>query len=97
MLHLIFQSPIDGSVLQRIDSGDDIVFQENAIFSINKKGLLKEELLNMLNNNIQLYALSNDLDARGVSGAELVMGIEIIDYNSLVGLTEKNKVIRTWS
>ena len=97
MLHLIFQSPIEDSVLQRIDSGDVIVFHENAIFALNKKGTLKEKLLSMLKNNIHLCVLDDVLDARGISVTELIMGIEVIDYCSLVELTEKNNVIRTWN
>ncbi len=34
MLHLIFQSPIAHSVLQRIESGDDVVFFENAVLGL---------------------------------------------------------------
>lgn len=97
MLHFIFQSPIDCSVLQRIDNVDDIVFYEKAIFTLNKNGVLMDELQNMLNNNIHMYVLREELDIRGIGIAELVKGIEAIDYFSLLELTEKNKVIRTWN
>ena len=39
MLHLISQSSIDLSLLQRIDSGDDVVFIENAVFTGISAGL----------------------------------------------------------
>jgi sulfur relay protein TusB/DsrH len=97
MLHLLFQSPIDCSILKRIDSGDDIVCHENAIFAITKNGVLKNEIQNMLNNNIHFYALNDELEIRGISIVQLVMGIETIDYFRLVELTEKNQLIRTWN
>ncbi len=97
MLHLIFQSPIAHSVLQRIESGDDVVFFENAVFRLNKDTVLSSELKQMLNNNVHLWVLSAELDTRGIQVDELIPGVEVIDFVSVVKLTEKNKVIRTWS
>jgi tRNA 2-thiouridine synthesizing protein B len=97
MLHLIFQSTVDSALLQRIDSGDDVVFLENAVFRVIKQGLSSVELQSLLKNRVYLYVLDIELETRGINAAELVSGIEIIDYPGLVGLTEKNRVIRTWS
>ena len=97
MLHLIYQSPVEDSVIQRIESGDDVVFFENAVFRVNKKSLQSTELEQMLVNNVHLYVLSDELVIRGVNTDELVLGIAVIDYSGLVTLTEKNKIIRTWN
>jgi tRNA 2-thiouridine synthesizing protein B len=97
MLHLVFQLPVDYSVLKRIDSGDDIVFLENAIFILNKNAILKGEIQRLLNSNIRLYVLIEDVEIRGIGISELVMGIEAIDFFRLVELTEKNELIRTWN
>lgn len=97
MLHLISQSFIDLSLLQRIDSGDDVVFLENAVFCLNKGGLLSTELIVLLKNNVFLYVLSDELNTRGVGVDELVVGVEVIDYAGLVKLTEKNKLVKSWS
>jgi len=97
MLHLIFQSTVDNALLQRIDSGDDVVFLENAVFRVIKQGLSSVELQPLLKNRVYLYVLDIELETRGINAEELVSGIEIIDYPGLVGLTEKNRVIRTWS
>ncbi|MEI6335479.1 MAG: sulfurtransferase complex subunit TusB [Methylococcaceae bacterium] len=96
MLHLIFQSPIDNAILERIDSGDDVVFLENAVLRILKKGSLCGVLMQLLNVN-RLYVLGDDIEARGIVIAELVSGIEVIDYAELVNLTVKNPVIQSWS
>jgi len=97
MLHLIFQSPIEHSVLQRIESGDDVVFFENAVFRLIKGTILSSELQQMLNNNVHLWVLSAELDTRGIQINKLIQGVEVIDFVGVVKLTEKNKVIRTWS
>ena len=97
MLHLISQSFLDNSVLHRIDSGDDVVFLENAVFRVIEGNIWSPELHQLLKNNVHLYVLNNELETRGVVEEELVLGIEIIDYSGLVRLTEKNKVIKTWS
>ena len=46
MLHLIFQSPIELALLERIVSGDDVVFLENAVLRILAKGSLCTRLNN---------------------------------------------------
>jgi tRNA 2-thiouridine synthesizing protein B len=96
MLHLIFQSPIDIAILERIDSGDDVVFLENSVLRILQKGSLSETLMRLLEQN-RLCVLADDIGVRGIAADELVNGIEIIDYSELVRLTVKNPVIQSWS
>jgi tRNA 2-thiouridine synthesizing protein B len=96
MLHLIFQSPIDDAILERIDSGDDVVFLENSVLRILQEGSLSDTLSRLLNYN-HLYVLADDIEVRGIGADELVNGIEVIDYSELVRLTVKNPVIQTWS
>jgi tRNA 2-thiouridine synthesizing protein B len=96
MLHLIFQSPIDMAILERIDSGDDVVFLENSVLRILKEGSLGDILSQLLKRN-RLCVLADDIEIRGIVTDELVNGIEVIDYSGLVGLTVKNPVIQSWS
>ena len=96
MLHLIFQSPIDIAILERIDSGDDVVFLENSVLRILQKGSLSDTLTQLLKRN-RLCVLVDDIEVRGIVADELVNGIEVIDYPELVGLTVKNPVIQSWS
>ena len=95
MLHLIFQSPIDIAILERIDSGDDVVFLENSVLRILQKGSLSDILTGLLNRN-RLCVLVDDIEVRGIVTDELVNGIEMIDYSELVRLTVKNPVIQSW-
>ena len=96
MLHLIFQSPIDIAILERIDSEDDVVFLENSVLRILKKGNLGDILTQLLTRN-RLCVLADDIGVRGIVTAELVNGIEVIDYSELVRLTVKNPVIQSWT
>ncbi len=96
MLHLIFQSPIELAVLERIALGDDVVFLENAVLRILEKGSLSASLTQLLKQN-RLYVLADDIEVRGIQLSELVTGIEVIDYDELVILTVKNPVIQSWS
>jgi tRNA 2-thiouridine synthesizing protein B len=96
MLHLIFQSPIDIAILERIDSGDDVVFLENSVLRTLQKGSLSDTLTQLLKQN-RLCVLADDIVVRGIVADELVNGIEVIDYSELVRLTVKNPVIQTWS
>lgn len=97
MLHLIFQSPITNAVLQRIDSGDDVFFLENAVFPVIKNSLLSVDLEQMLKNKVHLYVLDNELKTRGINSNELIVGVKVTDYSGLVKLTERNKLINSWN
>lgn len=95
MLHLIFQSPIETAILERVDSGDDVVFLASAVLRILKNGSLSGILTQLLKQT-RLYVLVDDIEVRGIVADELVKGIEVIDYSELVELTVKNPVIQSW-
>jgi len=96
VLHLIFQSPIETTVLNRIASGDAVVFLENSVLRLLQDSDISDTLIRLLNNN-RLYVLSDDLAARGITLDQLVKGLETIDYAGLVELTVSNPVIQSWT
>jgi tRNA 2-thiouridine synthesizing protein B len=96
MLHLISASPIVPAILERIDSGSSIVFMENAVLWILRNGQLHGRLAGMLADH-HLYALSADLLMRGIDADRIVQGIEVIDYQGLVGLTIAHPLIQSWN
>ena len=97
MLHLIFQLPCDPSVFQRITLGDDVIFFEKSLFKLYQGSTLTEELTILSQQPVSLYVLEDDILCRGLSPKQLMVGIKVIDYAQMVGLTEKNKVIQTWN
>ena len=96
MLHLIFQSPIDAAILERIAAGDEVVFLENSVLRLLQKGSLNDSLAQLLLQS-RLCVLAEDLEVRGIAMDELVNGIDVIDYAELVDLTVNNPLIQTWS
>lgn len=96
MLHLILQSPIEMAVLDRIDTGDSVVFLENAVLGILKNGKLGQHLDRLVSRN-SLFVLSDDLSIRGIAASDLVNRIEVIDYKGLVEITANHRLIQTWS
>lgn len=96
MLHLIFQSPIETAILERIDSGDVVVFLENAVLRVLQNSGINNTLTQQLGNN-RLCVLSDDIAVRGIVPDELVKGVEVIDYAELVELAIHNPVIQSWT
>jgi tRNA 2-thiouridine synthesizing protein B len=96
MLHLVFQSPIETAVLERIDSGDVVVFLENAALRLLQNSNKNNEITQQLSRN-RLCVLSDDLVIRGIGFNELVNGVEVIDYAALVELTINSQVTQSWT
>ncbi|WP_305906593.1 sulfurtransferase complex subunit TusB [Methylomarinum sp. Ch1-1] len=96
MLHLIGRTPVDCAILERIDSGDDVVFQQVAVWSALKGHALRGQLRRLLENNSRLHVLRDDLLANGIEVEQLQAGVEVIDYSGLVELAVANKVCKTW-
>lgn len=95
MLHLIFQSPIDIAVLERMDSGDVAVFLESAVLGVLQNGRLADVLAAKIGSN-RLCVLSEDIAIRGILVSELVIGLEVIDYSGFVNLAVENQLIQSW-
>ena len=95
MLHLIFKSPIDPAILDRMAPGDCAIFLDNAVFGLINKGKLSA-LLSEHSVNKRFFVLSEDMALRGIEAASLAQGLEPIDYSALVDLTVDNNPIQSW-
>jgi len=96
VLHLVFQSPIEAAVLERIDSGDVVVFLENAVLRVLQNSVISDAVTQQLGKN-RLCVLSDDIAIRGISPNELIEGLEVIDYAGLVELTVNNPIVQSWT
>ena len=96
MLHLIFQSPIDSAVLERMADGDVAVFMESAVLGVLQTARQANVLADKLNSN-RLCVLAEDMLTRGILESELLAGLEVIDYPGLVQLTVEHPLISSWS
>ncbi len=96
MLHLIFRSPVDLAVIARIGNGDDVVFQEAAVWNAMGGHVLNTHFNQLMDKACHLYVLQDELDVSGISQEQLLAGVLVIDYSGLVELTVNNKAIKTW-
>lgn len=95
MLHLIFQSPIDPTILDRMAVGDVAVFLESSALNLLQNSLLADTIAAQLKTK-RLCVLSEDMATRGILATELVPGLEAIDYPGLVNLAIENPLIQSW-
>lgn len=95
MLHLIFQSPLQTATLRRIGKDDAVLFLENTVTCLLKNGKHSLELSHLLTGQ-RLFVLLADIETRGISVAELLDGITVIDYADWVNLTTEYQHIQSW-
>lgn len=96
MLHLVFQLSIEAAVLERIDSGDVVVFLENAVLRVLQNSAISGTLTRQLDEK-RFCVLSDDIAIRGIAPNELVKGLEVIDYAGLVELAVNSPIIQSWT
>ncbi|GAB4266178.1 MAG: hypothetical protein Kow0065_17010 [Methylomicrobium sp.] len=95
MLHLIFQTTDLEAILNRIDDGDAVVFFGQMLLK-GRKGAEFDQTLPVFASTRHLCVLNDDLKLFGIAEDELVEGIDIIDYETLVDLTIKHTQSLSW-
>lgn len=97
MLHLIAALPAEPAVLQRIGANDAILLFDAAVCSAKSGHALTEQWQTLLNNGCRLYLLQPHLAVFGLETANLMAGIEPVDFAGWVELTTAHPVIQTWN
>lgn len=95
MLYTLSHSPAQcdlPALLRLTRQGDDLLLLQDGVLA-GLGGSVHLELL--LNAPISLYALQNDLEARGLIG-RFSHRITVIGYNHFVELTEKHRSQMVW-
>lgn len=95
MLHILSRSPfaIDINMLLRcLSTGDELLLIQDGVTAA-VEGSRQLELL--LAAPISLYALHEDLEARGLT-AQISTKIDAVSYNDFVRLTVKHERQITW-
>ena len=95
MLHLIFQSPVETAILERIDADDAVVFMGHSVLRTLARGSLADKLPSMAESR-RFYVLSDDIASRGIDREALIGGLEVIEYSGLVALAVDHRVIQSW-
>jgi tRNA 2-thiouridine synthesizing protein B len=96
MLHLLSLAVLPQAVVERIGAGDDVVLQQDMVWTVLQGHCDNAKLLQLLANGCQIYVLQDMLAVHGIKTSSVLSGVKIIDYPGLVELTVKNPVIHSW-
>jgi len=98
VLHVVSGSP-QGShalahCLARVQEGDALLLSENGVYA----ALVDSAACRSLNvfPRLSVYALTPDLEARGIAFDELWPGVERIDYEGFVDLAVRYPISLSW-
>ena len=97
MLYIINKSPSQSQALKNcVDQAiaDDVILLiENAVYAaINST---QSNLLQLLNDQVVVYALTPDLQARGIGLDQCYGGVEPVDYAGFVMLVTEHQPVRS--
>ena len=94
-LHIISRSAgshSDISAASRIASGALLLIEDGVLSAVNGSPA-RELLQGLMDEGVQVFALQEDLEARGLKGVFMLEGIRTVDYDGFVGLVEKYEVV----
>ncbi|MEN0039018.1 MAG: sulfurtransferase complex subunit TusB [Cellvibrio sp.] len=98
-LHTINKSPYTNNVINsclKICAGNDaILFLEDGVFSATESAPAASELQLLINEGVKVFALINDIKARGLE-EKLARNIQPIDYDAFVQLTIDHRCVQSW-
>lgn len=99
MLHTVNKSPFErdslGTCLRLAQPGSDVLLIEDAVYAA-LAGTRLEELMRQAMERYAIFALQEDMDARGICRDALIAGIDIVDYGGFVDLAVRNDSVQCW-
>ena len=98
-LHTINKSPFERNALQsciaHLSPGDVMLLIEDAVVGARKNTSIAQSL-GARQAGTRICVLGPDLAARGVKLADLIDGVEIVDYRGFVDLASANDRVCSW-
>ena len=98
-LHTINKSPFShatlASCLQVCGKQDGILLLEDGVFGGLISAPCAEELSTLINSGMKVYALINDVNARGLQ-EKIRSDIYLTDYNGFVRLSIEHNCVQSW-
>lgn len=83
------------SCLKICAESDAILLLEDGVFSATKSAPAASELQSLTNKGVKIFALINDIKARGLE-EKLAPNIQPIDYDTFVQLTIVHRCVQSW-
>lgn len=98
MLHIIGTRFEHDVLFERMGQGEGnaLLFVASAVLCLHKKSQAAKLIL-AHSRSFQCYVLQADLLARGLTSADMIPEITVVDYQGFVTLTVEHKVIKTWN
>ncbi len=100
-LHTVNKSPFEKRSLEqclsRASGGSSLLLIEDAVVAAAANTEFAELLAGAVNNNIDLYVLAPDMEARGFGGTQLLAGINKVDYSGFVDLVTRHDKVHSWT
>ena len=98
-LHTVNKSPYEKNSLEscmRVAAdGSAILLIEDAVYAA-ARGTAMEARIEEAAARFKLYALSPDLQARGLDPERVIDGIELVDYGGFVDLAAEHDNVQAW-
>lgn len=99
MLHTVNKSPFEkstlGSCLRLAAPGSAILLIEDAVYAAVRGTAFAQEIGDRTG-DFSFFVLGPDIDARGLGGATLIDGVEVVDYGGFVDLVVEHGATQAW-
>jgi tRNA 2-thiouridine synthesizing protein B len=99
-LHTVNKSPFERNSLKTCLSvckpSASVLLIEDAVVGALENTSISSQILDAVRSGVKIYALNEDLEARGLPQARLIKQIIIVDYAGFVDLAVKNTKVQSW-
>ena len=98
-LHIVNKSPFEHSALDSClrlaKSGASILLIEDATYAL-RAGSAAAQTLSKALDRFKVFALTPDMDARGLPQSASIDGVSFVDYAGFVELTTQHDKVNSW-
>ena len=99
ILHTVNKSPfekdsLDACIVHALD-GSSVLLIEDGVYAASR-GTRVEPRVRDAMSRLTFYVLANDCKARGLAEAELIDGVEPVDYGGFVDLVTGHDSVQSW-
>ena len=99
ILHIVNKSPFErntlDSCLRLALNGSAILLIEDGVYAASRKSTTAARVGEAMQ-NLPVYALQPDRQARGIAPDTVIDGIELVDYDGFVKLTTEYEKTQSW-
>lgn len=99
-LHTVNKSPFERNSLETCLSlcktDGSILLIEDGVLGAMQNTSVSERITNAIQSGIKVYALSEDLAARGLANERTIAQVSLVDYAGFVKLATENDRVQNW-